>query len=242
MCEYIVLLHGSWHGGWCWKKVVPYLHVNGYSSQAIDLPAHGKDKSDIINISLHSYVDKVISTINQIDKQVILVGHSMAGSVITQVAEYIPEKIDRLIYVAAFLPENGLCLYDYALQDSESMLTGNIITDEENNLSSLNPECISPAFYGQCSDTDIEYAKANLVDEPLKPSNTPVITTERFGSVPRFYIQCLLDCAVTPSLQTKMFNALPCRQIISLNTDHSPFFSAPKELSDSILTLCNHKL
>ena len=166
MCQHIVLLHGSWHGSWCWKNVIPLLQAKGYSAHAIDLPAHGNDKSDVINISLDSYVDKVITTINQIDKQVILIGHSMGGSVITQVAENIPEKINRLIYLAAFLPENGSSLYDYALQDSESELAGNIIIDEENNLSSLNPECISAAFYGQCLDADIEYAKVNLVDDP----------------------------------------------------------------------------
>ncbi len=242
MCQDIVLVHGSWHGSWCWKKVIPLLQAEGYSPLAIDLPAHGKNRCNIVNISLDSYVDKVIATIDQIDRPVILAGHSMAGSVITQTAEYIPDKINRLIYLAAFLPENGFSLYDYALQDSGSELTGNIIIDEENNLSSLNPECISAAFYGRCSDADIEYAKANLVDEPLKPSNTPVVTTERYASVPRFYIKCLLDCAVTPSLQTKMVNAMPCREIISLNTDHSPFFSAPRELSDSIQALCNYPL
>ena len=242
MCQDIVLVHGSWHGGWCWNKVIPLLQAKGYSPHAIDLPAHGKDKSDVINISLDSYAGKVITTIDQIGKQVILVGHSMGGSVITQAAEYIPRNINRLIYLAAFLPENGSSLYDYALQDLESELTGNIIIDEENNLSSLNPKCISAAFYGQCSDADIEYAKANLVDEPLKPSNTPVVTTDRYASVPRFYIKCLLDCAVTPSLQTKMVNAMPCREIISLDTDHSPFFSAPQELSDSIQALSNYPL
>ena len=102
-----VLIHGTWHGAWCWDKVIPLLEQAGHAAIAPDLPGHGKDKTPIPEVTLHAYVNRVCETINAQTEPVILVGHSMAGVIIIQAAEECPERIKMLVYVCAFLPGNG---------------------------------------------------------------------------------------------------------------------------------------
>lgn len=78
---------------------------------------------------------------------------------------------------------------------------------------------------------DVARAKKLLVPQATAPFATPVRTTpENFGRIPRIYIECLRDRAISPAIQRKMYTALPCQKVISMDTDHSPFFSAPGEL------------
>jgi hypothetical protein len=97
---------------------------------------------------------------------------------------------------------------------------------------------VKETFYGGCSEEDIALARLLLVPEALAPLATPIHITEgNFGRVPRVYIECLRDKALPPALQKKMYATLPCQQVISLDTDHSPFFSAPEELVVHLLSL-----
>ena len=91
-----VLIHGGNHGAWCWDRVVPLLEAKGHKVIAPDLPGHGKDKTPIQEVTLQSCVDKVCSVIEAQNEPVILVGHSISGVVISQVAEQIPTKIKTL--------------------------------------------------------------------------------------------------------------------------------------------------
>ena len=77
-----------------------------------------------------------------------------------------------------------------------------------------------------------------LVPEASAPFLTPVITTEeKFGQIPRVYISCLRDKAIGPATQEKMYKNLPCEKIIHIDTDHSPFFSAPDELTRHLMLI-----
>jgi pimeloyl-ACP methyl ester carboxylesterase len=101
-----VLVHGSWHGSWCWKKVVPLLRHRGHRVVAVDLPGHGEDHTPVANITLESYVDTILERVHAEahGKPVTLVAHSMGGIAVTQAAERCPEALRRLVYVSAFLP------------------------------------------------------------------------------------------------------------------------------------------
>jgi pimeloyl-ACP methyl ester carboxylesterase len=92
--------------------------------------------------------------------------------------------------------------------------------------------------YNDCSDEDIAWAAPLLVPEPTAPMQTPVrISSENFGRVPRIYIETLRDNGVTPWLQKQMYTALPCQRVISMDTSHSPFLSAPEELAAHLLAV-----
>ncbi|MFP4275596.1 MAG: alpha/beta fold hydrolase, partial [Paracoccaceae bacterium] len=108
MAEFL-LIHGSCHGAWCWRDVLPALAGLGHTARAIDLPGHGEDKTPVAEITLEGYRDAILAAI---DTPVILVGHSMAGFPIAAAAEAAPERIARLVFLCAYAPRDGLSLVD----------------------------------------------------------------------------------------------------------------------------------
>ena len=233
-----VLIHGAWHGGWCWEKVVPLLQKQGHTAVAPDLPAQGKDKTPIAEVSLQSYADRVCDILDAQPEPAILVGHSMGGMVITQAAEYRPDRIRTLVYLCAFLPRNGESLLQLAQTDTEGLVLPNLVPADDQQSATVRDETIKDAFYGDCSDDDVARAKSLLVAQPLAPLAAPVTTTEaNFGRVPRVYIECLKDRAIPPPLQKQMYTASPCRKVIAMDTSHSPFLSAPEQLVEHLTSL-----
>lgn len=233
-----VLIHGAWHGSWCWDKVVPLLKRKGHKVEIPDLPGHGRDKTPISEISLQAYTDRVCQILDAQSEPVILVGHSMGGVVITQTAEYRPEKIKTLVYLTAFLLRDGEFLLQMAEGDTGALVLPNLIMAEDQSNAVVRDETIKEVFYGDCSDEDVAQAKLLLVPQAVAPFVTPVKTTEeKFGRVRRVYISCLRDKAITPECQEKMYKALPCETVISMDTSHSPFLSAPEELVSNLLSL-----
>jgi len=226
-----VLVHGSWHGAWCWYKVAALLEKAGHRAVALDLPGHGRDRTPHAEVTLKAYVDRILDVLDAQPEAGILVGHSMGGVPITQGAEYRPDKIKTLVYLAAFLPRNGESLAKLSGQDKGSLVPAARIISGNGTFTTLKTEALKNTFYGDCPEEDIALARAALTPQPLAPGATPVSTTqENFGRVPRVYMTTLFDRALTPEMQKRMFTALPCRQVIPLHTGHSPFFSAPGEL------------
>ena len=227
-----VLVHGAWAGGWCWDKVVSLLKESGHKVETLDLPGHGKDRTPIHEISLAAYTQRVCETLDTQTEPVILVGHSMGGIVISQVAEERPEKIQTLVYLSAFLVQNGESLFQFASIDTDSLVFLNLILNEEQGYSTFKEDAPLKEILGaDCSDEEIAWSKSLLVPEPLAPSATPIhITEENYGRVPRVYIETLRDRGVSPTLQKKMYEALPCQKVISMETSHASFLAAPEVL------------
>ncbi|MFC2083434.1 alpha/beta fold hydrolase [Bacteroidota bacterium] len=233
-----ILIHGAWHGAWCWDKVIPFLEKEGHTVITPDLPAHGNDKTPISEVTLQTYADRVCDVVNAQTEKIILVGHSMGGIAITQAAEHCSDKIQKLVYITAFLLQNGEFLVQYAQDDREALVMPNLVMAEDGSCSTLKDEAVKQAFYEDCSDEDIIWAKKNLVPQPAAPFVTPLSTTdENFGKIPRVYIECLQDKAISPSFQKKMYTNLSCEKVFSMNTSHSPFLSAPEELANILLSL-----
>lgn len=231
-----VLIHGSWHGAWCWHKVVPLLEQAGHKAIAIDLPGHGRDWTAPGEVTMQSYVDSVVKVLDEQSEPVILVGHSRGGIVISQVAEARPEKIKTLVYLAAFLIPNGEPMIATALSDTDSLIVANLNLNEAEGWHMLKEEAFLEALYGDCSAEDLALARALLTPEPNAPVGTPLQLSEaNFGRIPRVYIETLQDKGVTPGLQKQMYTTTPCQQVLSLNTSHSPFLSAPQSLVEHLL-------
>lgn len=230
----ILLIHGSWHGAWCWSKVVPLLEREGHRVIAPDLPGHGADRTPIERVTLQAYVDRVIEHIDAAREPVVLVGHSLGGCIITQTAEHRPDHIKVLVYIAGMLPLNGQSVLD--LRVPESLVTQNVLLSEDKRSSRVRDEALKAAFYADCSDEDAARARSLLMPQATQPIATPVRTSaQNFGRVPRVYIECLRDQAIPLAVQRRMAVAQPCRHVFSLDTSHSPFFSAPAALAAHIL-------
>lgn len=233
-----VLIHGAWHGAWCWYRVVPRLEAAGHTVIAPDLAGLGRDKTPLASVSLASWAQDVCALLNAAREPVILVGHSRGGIVISTVAEARPDRVQCLVYLTAFLAPNGQSLFQLADQAAGSLVTPNIVTAPDEVSMTVRDEAIAPAFYGECSEEDLALARLMLLPEPVRPCATPVqVSDARFGRVPRVYIECLRDRAIPPALQKKMYTEVPCRKVLSIDTDHSPFFSRAQELTEHLLTV-----
>src|SRR5690242_20353457 len=106
--------------GWGWHKVAALLEQAGHKVTAPDLPAHGDDKTSVSEASLQAYTDKIVQAVDAQTEPVILVGHSMGGTVISQVAEAQPDKVKTLVYLTAYLLPNGKSLFQAAQEDAGS--------------------------------------------------------------------------------------------------------------------------
>lgn len=228
-----ILIHGSWHSAWNWHKVIPILEQAGHQVYAIDLPGMGRDKTPIQEVSLEKSVTRICNLIDHIDRQVILVGHSKNGIVISQVAEYRPSRIEKLIYLAAYLVPNGKTQAAYSALDTEGVLKPFVVKFPETHSHILAPEIYQEGLYHDCDQDIYQSAKLILSHESARTGNTPlVLSDENFGNVPRYYIECTEDRAVTPFIQQKMYTELPCKEVFKIPTSHSPFFSEPKLLCE----------
>src|SRR5262245_8640495 len=234
-----VLIHGGCHGAWCWYKIVPALEKTGHTVIAPDLPSHGRDKTPASAVTLQAYVDAVCNIIDAQHEPVVLVGHSMGGGTITQAAEYRPDKIKTLVYLTALLPANGESMGQVLRRNTGSAVTPNFVSvAPDNSATTIHEEILADAFYGDCSAEDIALAKLLLVPQATAPLRTPLQTSAaKFGRIPRVFIECLRDQAHSLSFQRSVYTTFPGQQVITMDTSHSPFFSAPAELAAHLAAL-----
>lgn len=228
-----ILIHGSWHGSWNWHRVVPILEQWGHRAIPLDLPGMGRDKTPIQEVTLEKSVQTVCDCMDSIEGKVILVGHSKNGIVISQAAEYRPEKIEKLVYLAAYLIPNGKTQREYSMMDTEGVLKPYVHLHADLNATTLDPAIYFEGLYADCDPYIEQLARVLLSAELISTGITPLqLSAERYGLVPRVYIECTLDKAVTPFIQQKMYREMPCEKVYQMESSHSPFFSQPAELAE----------
>lgn len=234
-----ILIHGAWHGSWCWERVVPLLSKMGHRVLAPDLPGMGEDSTPLDKITLDIWAKFVANLVSKQKEKVILVGHSRGGIVISQAAEYAPQNIGGLIYLSAFLIQSGGTLLDTLHQHPrDPERPADLIISSDNNTSTITAAAIRNTFYNTTSENWIHRAAAQMGPEPMTSFITPLALTDaNFDQVPRAYIECLQDNAIPIELQRKMVSVLPCQQVTTLDTDHSPFYSAPELLAAQLADL-----
>ena len=233
-----LFVHGAWHGGWCWHKIAANLRRASHRVLAPDLRSLGVDRTPPADITLATWTQQIGTLVASEADPVVLVGHSRGGIVLSEVAEMIPDRVELLVYVTAFLLESGRSLQQAAAQDPESLVGPGTVIAADGRSVTMREDTVREAFYGRCSDDDAALGASLLVPEPVAPLGTPLhLTDARFGRVPRAYIECSSDRAITHAAQRRMQQALPCAERITLDADHSPFFSRAAELTAALLRL-----
>lgn len=230
----IVIVHGAWSSSNDWQHVTDDLTAGGGSVISVNLPGHGSDNTPISAISFKLYVDEVKKAIG--DRQnVILVGHSFGGIVVSQVAEEIAPQIKKIIYVVAYVPKNGESLLSIAQTDAESHVGKNLIIDEKNGIASIKKEGIADVFLADAPKQVADYVAQNLKPEPLAPLATPVTLTEgKFGKISKVFILTLNDHTIGYNLQQKMTKDANIERLYSLPSSHTPFIMFPHVLAQII--------
>jgi pimeloyl-ACP methyl ester carboxylesterase len=234
--ETIVLVHGAWADASSWDAVVPLLKAEGHEVIAVNLAGHGKDTTSFSAITFQTYVDEVKAAIGN-RTNVILVGHSFGGLVISQVAEEIPTQIKELIYLAACLPQDGDSLLSLAKQDPGSHVGKNLTVDQAHGAAIIAKDAAADIFAADAPQNIQDYIAANIQPEPLAPLATPVhLTATNFGSIRKVYIHTLNDHAISYPAQQFMVKASKVAKVYTLPSSHTPFISMPDKLAAIILT------
>lgn len=232
-----VLIHGAGSGAWVWHKVAPCLERQGHTVITPDLPGHGRNPRPMAEITLACYADSVCDILRAQAEPVVLVGHSLGGAVISQAAEACPEKIQTLVYLAGYLLRNGESPLDISQTDSESLMMGTAVFSEDQLSATCRPEALQELGYADCSEEDMALVRSLITPQAVAPLSTPVqITAERAGRVPKVYILCTQDKVIGPATQRRMAEAGGCDRLLTLDTSHNPYLSAPQAVADCLLT------
>jgi pimeloyl-ACP methyl ester carboxylesterase len=233
-----VLVHGAWQAPYVWDSVKADLSADGNKVIVVELPGHGSDTTPPHLLSLDVYRDKVIGALSVADSNVILVGHSMGGMVITSVAEKIPSKISKLVYIGAFVPASGEALTDLASSDADSKLRPLLIPSADRLTLDVKRDSLTYLFINDGSDAEKQRVTDHYRAEPAIPfTNKVTLTKGNFGSVEKIYIKTLQDLVISPALQDRMIAGAGIQTIESVNTSHSPFLSKPHEVSSLLLKI-----
>ncbi len=228
----LLCIHGAWHGAWCWKYLTPLLEAAGISVIAPDLPGHA---GDVSQMSMENYLQAVEELVCAQNEPVTLLGHSLAGLLITQMASRYPDKIKQLIYLAAFIPKNNHCLMDCVqAHNMPKNLAIEIVESQQGKVMRLRPEYAKASFYASCGAQDIEFAFSQVCDQAMSTFTTPIhYDLNRIAKIPKAYVLCTEDAAISAPVQQAMAACVDA-QIYNLKADHSPFFSKVPELASLV--------
>ena len=225
-----VLIHGGMIGGNCWKKVRNSLEEKKHLVLTPTLTGIAERKHlTHPNVDLETHVQDVLNTIfyEELD-EIILVGHSYGGMVITGVADRIPRKIKKLMYVAAVLPINGESMFDAIGPEISSFLYRN--AQKENG---WEVPVGTPQSYGLIAAEDVKWFKNMSTPHPLKSFQQKLyFKSSSFEKLNKVYIKCSQDLALDAMVTRAKNMKIPCYEI---DTGHFPMITHPDVLIDLLV-------
>ena len=234
-----ILIHGAWHGGWSFELVQPILEAEGHKVIAPDLLGMGGTDEELAAATLASWANHVSELCISADKPVILCGHSRGGLVLSETAERIPKEIAALVYICAMMLPSGMSREQWRDRVEPNPEFRAIIQPHPSGIATVIDRTRAAPVFAQLSPSNlVEKAFDRLMAEPDQPRLTELnLSATRYGSVPRHYIECLHDKTIPISDQRMMQDLQPCLSVTSLEADHSPFLSRPRELADALLKI-----
>ena len=233
-----VLVHGAWHGGWCWRKVIPFLEAAGHAVYAPTLTGLAERAAELTpEVGLDTHIQDIVSLLEDKDLHgVILVGHSYGGMVITGAVDQAPERIAGLVYLDTFVPRDG---------DSMAGISPVIIWLLRRQTQGDGWRIASRGDYGVTTEPDRSWVLSNVTPQPLKTlldrlhlKNPAIVSTKA-----RMHIECASSSFVSRlrHLLRRLLapSALPPREagwrLRQLRTGHDAMITAPRELADILL-------
>lgn len=225
----VVLVHGAWHGAWCWASLQAELERRGIASYALDLPGHGASTLPLGD--LHGDAAHVAASIDALGRDVVLVGHSYGGAVITE-ASVRTAHVRHLVYLTAFVldAEQSLMELYASMPPIETPLSAAMVVQDDGT-SVIDPAAAVTAFYAKCPAPVAAAAIERLCPQPFA-AFTQKTTGAGWRTIPSTYVRCTEDRAIALEHQTLMSER--CTHVHTVVADHSPFSSAIVETADIV--------
>ncbi len=237
----VVLIHGAWQGGWAWDRLLPALADAGIRAEAIDLPGNGTNSTPPADVTLKLYVEYVGEVIRTGGAPVHIIGHSGGGVVASQVAETFRSDVRGVVYVAGMMLPSGGTFGDIvgplaADDPAAAGIRPHLVWSQDRLMSTVPAEAARDIFFHDCKPDDAKQASARLSPQPEGGrAVSPRLTAERFGTVPRLYVETLHDRSVVLAAQRRMQSLVPGADVVSLDSGHVPQLAMPEKLAGSIV-------
>src|SRR6516165_10831425 len=236
MNKTFVMIHGSWHGGWAWQGVERHLSAKGHRAHAPTLPGHGPGAMRL-GVTHQDCVRAVVAHIQGLGlEDVILVGHSFGGSVVQKVAEQVPDRIARTVFLDALILADNDCVYDNLPADYVAAF--NALARASSDDTMLIPwEVWRDNFIQDASESLARSFWEQLSPEPNQV-NLDKLDLKRFYSlaIPKSVIQCRQDKALPPGyFHPRMSSRLGKFKLVEMDGGHEVMFTRPAELADRII-------
>jgi pimeloyl-ACP methyl ester carboxylesterase len=225
-----VLVHGAFAGGWIWGPLGERLEAAGHSVEAPDLP--------LDEVALEAQVRRLAGVLDERPEPAIVVASSMGGVVATQVAARAPDRFARLVYSAAFVPQDGQSLIDLTRlpEGRDDQTQANLVVEGDPPMAWVPDEITRRTAFACCSDEVAAWALERRRPQAVAPFGEPVdLTGFRFDTIPSTYVLCKRDQSIPPALQRRMLTAAGCTDVVELDTDHVPQLSATAELAELLI-------
>jgi pimeloyl-ACP methyl ester carboxylesterase len=236
MGKTFVLVHGSWHGGWAWEAVIRELSAKGHRAHAPTLPGHGP-RAQRSGVTHQDCVNAVVNLIQELGvTDVILVGHSFGGTVIQKVAELLPDRIARTVFLDALILEDNESVLDVLPAEFADLVAALANASPENTM--LIPwEAWRDHFI-----QDAPEALARATWEQLSPEpnqvNSDKVALKQFHSlaIPRSFIHCRQDKSLGPGyFHPRMSSRLGNCKLLEMDGSHEVLFTRPRELAEKLI-------
>lgn len=240
-CQYglvtFVLVHGGGFSGSCWDPMIPLLDGPVF---AVDLPGRGGNPADLATVSIAQFVTSVTDVIVGNDlRRVTLVGHSMAGLTLPGVAERVPARLARLVFVSCAVPPHGTPLADVLgdLSPTVRSVADRIGDQVVDSRGALHPAFARAMFCNDMDDAQAAYTLERMVPEAVGVLGEPADLTGLTHPIPRTYVRLVRDASIELDAQNAMIGNLGEVDVIDLDAGHMAMISHPAKLA----RLLNHE-
>ena len=232
-----VLVHGGWHGGWCWQKVIPFLEAAGHEVYAPTLTGLAERASELSpDVGLDTHIQDIVGELVEKNlHDIVLVGHSYGAIVITGVVDQVPERIAHLVYLDTFVPRDG-----ESMADVSPVVIGLLRKQAQSHGDGY--KVASRGTYGVTTEPDRSWVLKSVTPQPLKTFEQPLHLKNPaiVSAKPRTHI-CCTSGGFFFSLVRRILarRALPPREegwrLRQLPTGHDAMITMPRELADLLL-------
>jgi pimeloyl-ACP methyl ester carboxylesterase len=225
----VVLVHGAWHGSWCWEFLTPLLLARSLAVQTLELPS----ATSTAPVGLTEDARHLSAALRTIAGPVILCGHSYGGMVISA-ADTSGADVRHLVYLCAYMTEAGESV-ESSLRSAGERRPGHWIRRLGDGRTEVDAARAAVLFYNDCSEATRTWALAQLRPHWGR-CLTDCVESPAWQRHPSAYVACAQDQALAPHIQHQAYSAR-AQRLITLVSGHSPFLSQPQQLAQVLVSI-----